>query len=221
MGLQWEMDTSSGVEDAFRMFSYPIVLTDACGHWLTAPKQGEVLLTDIELLSYDGSDPTKPIYLALNGTIYDVSSSPATYGPGGSYHVFAGRDAARAFITGCFVEDATPDLRGVEYMYIPVEPEAKVGLTAEERAAEVEKAKARKKLTSAERKNRHAQELREAKKKVREGLETWHKLFRGEKGKPYRRVGKMNRPEGWLKHLPQRSLCEQAEKSRPVRQYKD
>lgn len=183
--------------------------------------QRDILLTDIELLSYDGSDPTKPIYLALNGTIYDVSSSPGTYGPGGSYHVFAGRDAARAFITGCFVEDASPDLRGVETIYIPVEPEAKIGLTPEERAAEVEKAKGRKKLTSAERKNRHAQELREAKKKVRDGLENWHKLFRGDKGKPYRRVGKMNRPDGWLKYLPKRQLCEQAEKSRPVRQYSD
>ena len=77
----------------------------------------------VGFLAYDGSDPTKPIYLALNGTIYDVSANPGTYGPGGSYHFFAGRDAARAFLTGCFMEDQTPDLRGVYMMYMPREPE--------------------------------------------------------------------------------------------------
>jgi predicted heme/steroid binding protein len=97
---------------------------------LTIPvlkQQGQVYLTDAELAQYDGTDPTKPIYLALNGTIYDVSSNPDTYGPGGSYHFFAGRDAARAFLTGCFQEDQTPDLRGVEEMYIPIDPEPGVG----------------------------------------------------------------------------------------------
>ena len=114
-------------------------------------------LTDAELLQYDGSDSSKPIYLALNGTIYDVSASPRTYGPGGSYHFFAGRDAARAFLTGCFAEDAVPDLRGVERMFVPVDPEEKEGTTPEVR----EQARLRQKLSKAELKNRNAQELRQ------------------------------------------------------------
>ena len=82
-----------------------------------------------------------------------------------------------------------------------------------------EKAKHRKPLRSAERKNRHAQEMRKARQAVREGLESWHALFRGDKGKPYRRVGTVKREEGWLEALPVRTLCEQAEKGRPVRKY--
>ncbi|KAF2622491.1 hypothetical protein BU25DRAFT_377646 [Macroventuria anomochaeta] len=177
--------------------------------------KGQVTLTDAELLSYDGSDPQKPIYLALNGTIYDVSASPQTYGPGGSYHFFAGRDAARAFLTGCFVEDAVPDLRGVERMFIPVDPEEKADATPET----IEAAKHRRAPSKGELKNRTAQEERTAKQKVVQGLESWHALFRGDKGKPYFKAGVVNRPNGWEKYLPERSLCEQAEKSRPVRKY--
>ncbi|KAI7323704.1 hypothetical protein KC315_g8446, partial [Hortaea werneckii] len=81
--------------------------------------QGPLRLTDAELALYNGTDPDKPVLLALNGTIYDVTAGRRVYGPGGSYHVFAGRDAARGFVTGCFAEDGTPDLRGVEWTYVP------------------------------------------------------------------------------------------------------
>jgi len=184
-----------------------------------------VSLTDADLVLYNGADPSKPIYLALNGTIYDVSASPQTYGPGGSYHVFAGKDAARAFITGCFAEDAVPDLRGVEYAFMPVDPEEKAAsssssATPEERERVAAAAAARRApLTSAQRKNRHAQELRHARRQVHDTLENWHRLFRGDKGKPYFQVGHVRRPEGWLDNVPQRELCAQAEKARPVRKY--
>jgi predicted heme/steroid binding protein len=167
-------------------------------------QQGGVHLTDEELRAYDGTDPSKPIYLALNGTIYDVSSNPKTYGPGGSYHFFAGRDAARAYLTGCFQEDQTPDLRGVEMMYMPIDPPE--GPTP-----------GTKKLTKGELKNRHAQELRKARKQVKDGLEHWHILFRGDKGKPYHKVGEVKREKGWLEKLPRRELCAEAQKQRPVR----
>ncbi|KAF2861355.1 cytochrome b5, partial [Piedraia hortae CBS 480.64] len=62
-------------------------------------------LTPSELKLYNGSSTTLPIYLALNKTIYDVSSNRDTYGPGGPYGFFAGRDASRAFVTGCFESD--------------------------------------------------------------------------------------------------------------------
>ena len=55
-----------------------------------------------ELLKYrDG----ERIYLALGGKVYDVTKSAMFYGPGGAYHVFAGRDGTfsrrflRFFIT--------------------------------------------------------------------------------------------------------------------------
>ncbi|KAH8599518.1 hypothetical protein B0O99DRAFT_649297 [Bisporella sp. PMI_857] len=88
---------------------------DVIKTWIAGPKQ----LTDADLAAYDGSDLTKPIYLAINGTIYDVSAGARHYGPGGSYHFFAGCDASRGFVTSCFDEDRNPDLRGVELMYIP------------------------------------------------------------------------------------------------------
>ena len=98
---------------------------------------------------------------------------------------------------------------------MPIEPELKEGASAED----VEKAKSRSPLAPGERKNRHAQELRSARKQVREGLENWHKLFRGDKGKSYRRVGEVRRDEGWLEKMPKRELCGPAEKGRPVRKY--
>ena len=221
MGLQREVDKVKGVErgvctssPSFYAFT-PMHLKGAARSDTDNNQKGQVSLTDIELRQYDGSNPDKPIYLALNGTIYDVSASPQTYGPGGSYHFFAGRDAARAFLTGCFVEDAIPDLRGVERMFIPVDPEEKPDADP----VVVEKAKARKALTKGELKNRKAQEERIAKQKMVQGLESWHALFRGDKGKPYFKAGVVNRPSGWEKYLPERPLCEQAEKSRPVRKY--
>lgn len=57
-----------------------------------------------------------------SGKIYDVSAGSSYYGPGGSYSFFAGRDAARAYITGtltqllkkgCFQTHLTHDLRGL------------------------------------------------------------------------------------------------------------
>jgi predicted heme/steroid binding protein len=66
-----------------------------------------------ELAQYDGSDPKKPIYLSIKGRVYDVSAGPGYYGKGGSYHYFAGKDASRAYITGCFETHLTHDLRGL------------------------------------------------------------------------------------------------------------
>ncbi|KAI3633917.1 hypothetical protein MIR68_007521 [Amoeboaphelidium protococcarum] len=72
----------------------------------------EQMLSEDELKQYDGSDPTKPIYLAIDGNVFDVTSGRAHYGPDGGYSFFAGRDAARAYVTGCFKEHLTHDLRG-------------------------------------------------------------------------------------------------------------
>ncbi|XP_078157804.1 membrane-associated progesterone binding protein 2 [Carex rostrata] len=52
--------------------------------------------TAAQLKAYDGSDESKPIYLSIKGTVYDVSTGKSFYGPGGAYVVFAGRECARA-----------------------------------------------------------------------------------------------------------------------------
>ncbi|KAK0553282.1 hypothetical protein OC845_001282 [Tilletia horrida] len=71
--------------------------------------------TPAELQLYSGRAPDRPIYLAVMGDVYDVSSNPRIYGPGGSYSFFSGRDASRAYITGCFDDPVqlTHDLRGL------------------------------------------------------------------------------------------------------------
>lgn len=85
--------------------------------WFTAQRSlgnGYLEFTEQELAQYNGEDPALPIYVAVGGKVYDVSSNPATYGPWGAYSFFSGRDAARAFVTGCFRQDLTHDLRGLD-----------------------------------------------------------------------------------------------------------
>ena len=50
----------------------------------------------------------------ISGDVYDVSANRRMYGPGGGYGFFSGKDAARAFVTGCFQDDLTHDIRGLD-----------------------------------------------------------------------------------------------------------
>ncbi|KAH6790925.1 membrane-associated progesterone binding protein 2 [Perilla frutescens var. frutescens] len=71
-------------------------------------------LTPQQLKAYDGSDPSKPIYVAIRGRIYDVTSGKSFYGPGGSYCVFSGKDASRALAKMSKDEsDVVPDIDGL------------------------------------------------------------------------------------------------------------
>ncbi|KAL9617240.1 MAG: hypothetical protein Q9160_007968 [Pyrenula sp. 1 TL-2023] len=160
---------------------------------IKAALQGEQILTSQQLALYNGTDKTLPIYIAINGTIFDVSISPHTYGPGGSYNNFAGVDATRAFVTGCFAEDKTGDMRGAEEMYIPLDDPEEV-------------------ISSGARKSRREQETREAKKKVRAEVDKWEKFYGN--SKKYFRVGKLT-PQ--VHDGPPPELCERASKARPKR----
>lgn len=73
----------------------------------------DIVLTQNELARYDGSDPAKNIYLAIKGEIFDVTAGRPYYGKGGGYSFFSGRDASRAYTTGCFQTHLTHDLRGL------------------------------------------------------------------------------------------------------------
>ena len=68
-----------------------------------------------ELSEYDGSDPTKPLLLAIRGYVYDVGRGRDFYGPGGPYGMFAGNDCSRALAKVAFdAELFTGDLEGLD-----------------------------------------------------------------------------------------------------------
>lgn len=60
---------------------------------------GVVLLAPSELSKYTGIDD-RPIYLAIIGDVFDVSTGARHYAEGHSYAHMAGRDASRSFATG-------------------------------------------------------------------------------------------------------------------------
>ena len=67
-----------------------------------------------ELSEYDGSDPQKPLLIAIRGEVYDVTRGRHFYGPGGFYEVFSGRDCTRALARMSFEEeDFTDDIEGL------------------------------------------------------------------------------------------------------------
>lgn len=160
---------------------------------------GPLYLTLEELAAFDGTDETKPLYLAINGTIYDVSANRRTYGPGGSYNWFAGCDASRAYVTGCFAEDRTADVRGVEEMFLPLDDPA-----------------IDKHWSAAELKQLKEKELAEANQRVYDGLKHWVDFFA--KSKKYHFVGYVKRPKGWPNTEPRRKLCDAAANARAKRQ---
>ena len=71
-------------------------------------------LTAEQLKQFDDSDLSKPIYVALKGRIFDVTTGKSFYSPGGPYCVFAGNDASRALAKmNKNEEDITPSLDGL------------------------------------------------------------------------------------------------------------
>ncbi len=72
------------------------------------PKQ----LTLDQLAKFDGTDSSKPIYLAVRGVIFDVTAGADFYGKDGSYP-FGGKECARALAKfSTEVKDCNDDLEG-------------------------------------------------------------------------------------------------------------
>ncbi|KAF2748063.1 cytochrome b5 [Sporormia fimetaria CBS 119925] len=68
--------------------------------------------TPPDLFPYNGLNGM-PVYLAVRGRVFDVTSGRNFYGPGGPYANFAGRDASRGLACGSFDENMlTSDLDG-------------------------------------------------------------------------------------------------------------
>lgn len=71
-------------------------------------------ITAQQLSAYNGTDPSKPIYVAVKGRVFDVTTGKSFYGPGGAYAMFAGRDASRALAKmSKNEEDITSSLDGL------------------------------------------------------------------------------------------------------------
>ncbi|KAJ2551064.1 hypothetical protein EV175_003832 [Coemansia sp. RSA 1933] len=84
-------------------------------NWRNYVPRKQVVFTQQELASFDGSNPDLPLLLAVEGDVYDVSSGRGFYGPGSAYNIFVGRDASRAFATNCLSrkDHRTHDTRGL------------------------------------------------------------------------------------------------------------
>ncbi|CAD6503758.1 BgTH12-05503 [Blumeria graminis f. sp. triticale] len=163
--------------------------------WLMGPQN----YSDDDLKAFNGTDPSKPILLAINGTIYDVSPGRRFYGPGGSYHFFSGRDASRAFVSNCFDVDLTPDMRGLEEIFLPLNDPTIDSL-----------------YSSGDLKNLRQKERREAFQKVDQSLRKWVEFFANHK--KYVKIGLVKRDDGWEFQGPPPPLCESAMAKRKPRE---
>ena len=65
-----------------------------------APPTGPLLMTPEELAAFIGKPKGTPIFLAILGDIFNVTTGRKHYGPRNGYAHFAGRDASAAFATG-------------------------------------------------------------------------------------------------------------------------
>ena len=78
-----------------------------------------------ELRGYNGID-RKENLIAVDWRVFDVSSSPKIYGPGGTYHYLAGRDATRSIV---LLQQIKPDASVQEFDdYLDFTPEQRDSL---------------------------------------------------------------------------------------------
>lgn len=192
---------------------------------------GQLSLTEEELKAYDGTDAEKPIYLAIDGTIFDVSASPAFYGPGGHYNHFVGKDATRAWVTECWdePEQFTWRMDDVEVMFTPKWLDemiqdaaageydgdmAGIGAMPQEMLSNMAKKSIEKfgSVTDNEKKKRRKEDKAEALKKADETLAHWVSFFAN--NAKYKAVGKVIRDE--TRPTPPKP-CEAAMKKRPMK----
>ncbi|KAF9940179.1 hypothetical protein BGZ67_008220 [Mortierella alpina] len=73
------------------------------------------IFTPEELAKHDGTNASEPIYVAIKGKVFDVSTKKEMYGPGAGYHCFAGKDASKALGKSSLKpEDCIPDYSGLD-----------------------------------------------------------------------------------------------------------
>jgi predicted heme/steroid binding protein len=62
------------------------------------------VFTPNELAQYNGEDLGKPIYIGIDGDVFDVTRSRRMYGPGGAYHVLYVKTAPSTHLVEGLVE---------------------------------------------------------------------------------------------------------------------
>jgi len=72
--------------------------------------EADAMIVDIEELKVHNGralaeDIAPSLWLSILHRVYDVTAGWKFYGPGGKYHGFVGRDATRAFCTGCLLPE--------------------------------------------------------------------------------------------------------------------
>ncbi|KAL7268741.1 hypothetical protein RUND412_008621 [Rhizina undulata] len=73
---------------------------------LAPPKDDPI--TAAQLAEYSG-EPGKQVYVAIKGTVFDVTGNPS-YAKGGKYNVFTGKDSSRALAKSSVNEsDCVPE----------------------------------------------------------------------------------------------------------------
>ncbi|KAI8914935.1 hypothetical protein PhCBS80983_g05158 [Powellomyces hirtus] len=78
------------------------------------PSAGTDVFTPASLAEFDGKDDKKSVYVAIKGTVFDVTKNRSSYCPGASYHMFAGKDASRALGKSSLNKaDCVPDTSGL------------------------------------------------------------------------------------------------------------
>ncbi|XP_065174910.1 neudesin-like [Sycon ciliatum] len=76
------------------MVSLLNLCTTCCAFLFLASTVGsDRVFTEEELAEYDGSDPSKPIYLSIKGAVYDVTKGKDFYGKDAAYNALVGRDS--------------------------------------------------------------------------------------------------------------------------------
>lgn len=72
-------------------------------------------ITPEELAQYNGTDPSKPVYVAIKGLVFDVSPRREMYEPGKGYHIFAGKDGSKGLGSSSLKpEDAVADYSSLD-----------------------------------------------------------------------------------------------------------
>ncbi|KAI4875311.1 hypothetical protein NFI96_022579 [Prochilodus magdalenae] len=72
------------------------------------------LFTDEDLRKYDGSEDGQPIYMAIKGVVFDVTSGKKFYGKGAAYNALVGKDSTRAVAKMSLdPKDLTHDITGL------------------------------------------------------------------------------------------------------------
>lgn len=78
------------------------------------------ILHSLLMQEFTGKEEDQPIYLALQGEVYDVSQARDFYGPEGCYGTFAGHDVTKAFALNSLEEKDLDDPKYVTATHCPV-----------------------------------------------------------------------------------------------------